>query len=289
MDEDLKHVILTRFNLAVRFECERKSTSSVPAVKPWLDVAYLEKRFDFFECFTFPALLAQTDRMFDWLVLFHRDTPLEFKRRICNYQTRMPQFIPLFFDDEDSINLGEVIKKYIADHYSCDKVITTRVDNDDVVHSTYIENIKKDLGGCEVNTILTYVNGIQYDIQKRNIIKYNYKENHFISLLDMKQRKHILMYNHAFINDNDEYVIKSVSTAVPLWGEIITENNYSNVMKWRFKGIGINYRIQVEYPMLTVRWKNKAEWVLYNVKCFFMVFVVRGRGLAVMLMKKIIK
>lgn len=285
MSEDLKHVILTRFNLAIPFNCDPKSGSSVPVVKPWLDVEYLRKRFKFFERFTFAAMLRQTDRQFDWLVMFHRDTPLEFKQRICNYQARMPQFIPLFLDDEDCIELGETIKKYIADHYSCDKVITTRIDNDDVVHSTYIENIKKDLCGCNVNTVLTYVNGMQYDMQKQNILKFRYKENHFTSLLDVKQGQHILMWNHTTINDNDAYVIKSVSTIVPMWGEIVTENNYINKMIWHFKGIGINYKIQDEYPMLTVKWNNKMEWVLYNVKNFLLVFVVYGRGLAKLVIK----
>ena len=56
MENKVIHLILARFNLTIRFECETRDGSSVPAEQPWLDSKYLDESFDIFERCTFKAI-----------------------------------------------------------------------------------------------------------------------------------------------------------------------------------------------------------------------------------------
>ena len=49
-DREIKHVVVTRFG------CMKREDSTVPHQRPWLDIDYLDKRFDIFERYTFQAM-----------------------------------------------------------------------------------------------------------------------------------------------------------------------------------------------------------------------------------------
>jgi len=172
MQKEVQHIVLTRFNLALNFQCKKRDDSIVPLKQPWLEEEYLQKRFRIFEKYTFPSFLEQTDKSYKWIVMFHKDTPDIFKKRIQQLAEQMDQMEAWYMDDEECHNCTGVIKNYIEKNYPGCGVITTRVDNDDIVHKTFIEMIKKDIVSMTDTQILTYVNGLQYDTR-------NYRSSNF--------------------------------------------------------------------------------------------------------------
>lgn len=293
MQKEIQHIVLTRFNLALDFQCKKRDDSIVPLKQPWLEEEYLERRFQIFEKYTFPSFYEQTNKDFKWIVMFHKNTPEFFKKRIQNLSDRMEQLEAWFLDDEESQKCAVIITKYIEEHYPECGVITTRVDNDDIVHKTFIETIKNDVMSLPKTQVLTYVNGLQYDTRNKEIMKYDYANNHFLSLFvtDTTGDNHILAYDHSAI---DQFVDKKglqkivKNTPVPLWVEVLTETNYSNAPRWRFSSLLVPYEIAKEYPALEPKWNTKIQWICQMVIGIGKVFVNRGIGLMKMISKKIV-
>lgn len=275
------HLICTRFNLALHFEAEKRFDSSIPEERPYLDETYLDQRFRLFEKYTFCSLRDQTEQNFIWLVMFHRDTPDKYKEIIEKYRKEMPQFVPLFFSGEECGKISEIIKNYIRINYEGYHVITTRIDNDDLVHKTFIEEIQGDAYQPKEGIgFLSYVNGLQYDQRNKQLLNFVYPQNHFISLLANPQNlgSHILQYNHAYIDKEDIEVVYK-ETPIPLWVEIIHENNFSNALHWRFSTIKVPYMIKEEYRCLDLQWGSGVQWILCLVMGICKVFWHRGKGL----------
>ena len=264
-DREIKHVVVTRFNLAIRFGCTKREDSTVPHQRPWLDIDYLDKRFDIFERYTFLAMKQQTEMNYEWLVLFHKETPERYRQKIREYQNELSTFTPLYFDDEQCMNLGGALRDYLEEKYREYDMITTRLDNDDYVHPQFIEHIQNDLMSLkqEENIILSYENGIQYDIRSRDVLRYDYWKNHFISLLDVSgQKKHVLNYNHDAIDEAEIQVIRK-KTEFPLWAEIITVSNYSNFERWTFGAPFISCKVTKWYPEFLYKWDTPTGYAFY--------------------------
>lgn len=265
MKSEVSHIVLTRFNLAIRFGYDRKDTEiPIASEAPWLDKEYLGKRFEIFEKYTFPSLQNQTDKDFKWIVMFHKDTPKVYKDKIREFTNRMPQMEAWFFDDEGCKTYKQDIKEYIK--RTCPGgVITTRIDNDDIMHRTFIEKCKKAFEKVKGTSVLTYVNGYQYDSRNDIIINYDFVNNHFLSLYVPAEEEvdHIFMYNHVRIDDSIEEKARHKiveRTSIPLWVEVITETNCVNDLIWRWNSFLVPYEIKTEYPMLNVKWKSKMQW-----------------------------
>lgn len=291
MTGTIPHIVLTRFNLALNFACKKREDSTVPQDKPWLEPDYLEKRFDIFEKYTYPSFAGQTDKNFKWIVMFHKDTPQKFKERIQKLSQGMEQMEAWFLDDEECRRCTTVIREYILQTYQNQGVITSRVDNDDIVHETFIESIKADMSQFTEDTILSYENGLQYDTRNREIMKYDYANNHFLSLFvaDTKGNNHILSYDHSAIDclAKKEGLKRCVkNTQVPLWVEVLTMTNYSNAPRWRFSALTVPYNITQEYPVLDVDWNSRMQWIAGIIIGVGKVFFHRGLGLVRMVLKK---
>lgn len=288
--DKMVHLVCTRFNLALRFECKKRFDSTMPEECPWLDEGWLEKRFIIFEKHTFESLKNQTNKDFTWFVMFHKDTPEKYKERIRRFQEKMPQFRPLFFSSEESVNVAGILGAYIKRTYEGCSVITTRIDNDDLVHESFIETIQKE-GRYELEKgmkFLSFVNGLQYDKRDGQILKFDYPDNHFISLFTSPSKlgNHVLQYNHALIaKENIELVYKK--TEIPLWVEVIHENNVSNALHWRFSAIRVPYLIKEEYNTLDLQWNSKMQWFFAMIRGIWRVFYNRGKGLYKVVKSKI--
>ena len=258
----IPHIVLTRFNLAIKFDCAKRFDSHVPLECPWLNEKYLEERFRIFEEYTYPSFLRQTDKEFRWIVMFHKDTPSCYRERIKKLEEKMEQFEAWFLDDEQCCSFGRVINEYIEKNYPEGGIITTRVDNDDIVHKSFIGSIKKELSESKEAAILSFVNGLQYDSRSGDIMKYHYANNHFLSLYvpDTKGKNHILLYNHDKI-DNCQINKVERNTTIPLWVEMITETNFSNTPRWRFLALAVPFKVKEEYPTLSLNWNTRPEYL----------------------------
>lgn len=253
MDEkEIPHLILTRFNLAIKFGCDKREDSKIPD-KPWLDEKYLEQRFAVFEKYTFLSLLSQTDQKFRWIVLFHQDTPEKYKKKIAILSDKMNQFEPWFMNDDECEHYGMILSKYISGQYAGTEVITTRLDNDDFVHESFVGAIKIQICIDNKAKFLSFMNGLQYDVRNGQFLSYHYPNNHFLSLYvpcAKEMNNHILLFNHDEIDvvaEREHLTKVEKKTDIPLWVEIVTETNFSNTPRWRFSTICIPYKIINEF------------------------------------------
>lgn len=116
--DDFTHVVMTRFNLAT------PGRESDIRNRP----GWLAERFALFERYCLPAMAAQTEQSFCWVIYFDEGTPAEFRDRIeaCRaVRDFTPYFTPLFPADGWPRSLRETI----ADPKPW--LLTTRLDNDD--------------------------------------------------------------------------------------------------------------------------------------------------------------
>lgn len=269
-------VVLTRFNLAINHRYRKLYGKTNTDHKMWLDEEYLAKRFDLFERFTYPSFIAQTDHDYRWLVLFHKDTPEKYMKRIRTYEKGLDSFEPLFLSDEDCKNITEYIEELLVEKQIKDGIITTRVDNDDAVHSTFIERIKVEFSDCTVTSGLCFLNGLQYNVRSRICMHYTYINNHFNAVYAPPNDRFLsaLSFDHTKI---DEFIDKQnkivVKTKIPMWVEIVHDTNCINVIWYRPSKVFVPYKVREEFPILDIKWKTKLQWVANMVIHFPLAFV----------------
>lgn len=256
--------VITRFNLAVRYRYEKLYKNVPKDHFLWLDEEYLGKRFALFDRYTFPSFQAQTDRDFRWIVLFHKETPARFRAQIEKYKEELPQFEPWFLDDEESDRFADLLNADFEKRYGERGLISVRVDNDDAVHASFIENIKRGMSDVTETSILSFPNGLQYDARSCRCMRYNYENNHFIAFYAPPgEKRHVLSFQHP---DADKFVDKKhkivLKTRIPLWVEIVSETNCVNTIWMRPSKVFIPYAVKEEYPVLTLRWSTKPGWIL---------------------------
>ncbi len=123
-----EHFVMTRFNIA--------SPGREEAIRT--QPGWLDGRFDLFERFCLPSVLAQTSRAFRWIIYFDRDTPEPYRQRIGQLSRDgafVPYFTPLFPADGWRRSLIETFAP------KADLVLTTRLDNDDALARDFVARL----------------------------------------------------------------------------------------------------------------------------------------------------
>lgn len=267
-------LVITRFNLKVKFECPKKDESRIGEV-PWLDEEWLDKRFELFENYIFKGFNNQTCKEFEWIVLFHKDTPEKYKKRVDGYKEKFSQFVPLYLDDDKCENWKEFITKYIKDKYK-GKILTIRIDSDDYIHKTFIEEMKYHANRITGKRYISFINGIQYDEFTQDVFSQICEKNHFLGMVGNAEKD----TNHVYRNDHTEIKnaeIELIKTAIPLWVEVCSRYNYNNSSMWYLKNIYVPYKIRKVYPELDIIWKNRLSWALYMFMGYVMVALRKAK------------
>lgn len=117
---DVRHVLMTRFNLAT------PGRESALRTQP----GWLEDRFGLFERYCLPSVAAQVDCAFDWIVYFDDKTPAPFRERIERCRAIFPftpYFTPLFPAAGWPRSVAETVTPRTP------WLLTTRLDNDDAL------------------------------------------------------------------------------------------------------------------------------------------------------------
>jgi hypothetical protein len=221
----VSHLLITRFN--VRF------LGVSPREYPCDDTWHLH-RFKIFERFTLPSVQHQTNRNFQWLICFNEALQDQYRDFLERAEKACDNITFLFVEPERSHR--EVISRYITEHVATNYVITTRMDNDDVIGTKFIDSIQVScqsmLAGIDADgVILNAPNGFQlettFPYRRSRINGYEYSP--FISLLSLKSKAeggwHIHKYKHPEWKNHLEAVDISDK---PLWMQIIHSKNRAN-------------------------------------------------------------
>ncbi len=216
----MKHFIITRFNL--KYDSWTSIDSSIDVLSP----EWLEKRFQIFESFCLPSVMNQSNPDFEWLILFHEKTPETYKKRIQELTIRDPRIKPVFVLAYEKMH--DQIKAYIRSRITDAKfLITTRLDNDDLIHMNFIKTIQE-IAVDRHDVLLDLRSGYQLSLQgnQADVRNFSAAFNPFVSLVEsMDDFKTILSRNHLEWKSHNDLVIY---TKTPLWIQFIHDTNLVN-------------------------------------------------------------
>ena len=224
----MKHFIGTRFNLKTSSWKTNKSGNNV------LTEAWLKDRFNLFETYCFPSVKNQSNQNFTWFLFFDVDTPQYYKERIELLNKDYPNFEPVFIDGIEKLTdaFEENILKFTDD--SNKFVITTRIDNDDIIHKDFIATIQS-LYVPKHLTVIDIQKGYQVsiDIDTPEVRNYIHPFNAFISVVEAIE-------SIKTIYSREHYGWKVEKNVVPykkkyLWVELSHSENYVNHRQVKLK------------------------------------------------------
>jgi len=165
IEKPLKHFIITRFNLSV-------------SDKNWMNY-----RMEIFTKYCLPSVLNQSNKNFIWLICLDTDTDTDFKTFFLNLHKKYNFIVPLFINGMQDFDVMH--KHHIINHIQdADYVVTSRLDNDDIIHKDYIKRIQEQFNYQKymaVNFLKILI--ISTETEKKLHIDYSFS-NHFISLIE---------------------------------------------------------------------------------------------------------
>lgn len=178
MNNNYSHFLITRFNLRSQAWVENK------AGEPVLNEMWMSKRMDLFKKYCFPSVLNQTNKNFKWLIFFDSNTAEKYKRQIFDL-VEHNDFIYIYFIN-GMLEFNKRIQEAIHTlRNSSPYVISTRLDNDDLIHKNFIGTIQSLF--VEVpETLIDLRRGYQLSLEGKRIeLRHFYDEfTHFISLIE---------------------------------------------------------------------------------------------------------
>lgn len=217
---EYKHFVITRFNLTIRFGNYKKDSEYLKNSN--LDINYLKERFKIFEKYTFPSMQSQTCQNFHWVILFHKHTPDEMKRKIDALKQQYG-FIDVYLDDGEKFSFANFVNE---NHFTSQWYLTSRIDNDDMFSPSYIEEIQKYAQRNMHRCIITFDKGIKLDLVTGKKFFFRRRTNHFLSMISQEAHD-ILRINHSRIDDSGEEIVTLNSDDV-MWYELIHSSNVFN-------------------------------------------------------------
>lgn len=228
----MKHFLITRFNLKNPYWLDQNKEYYVLSDK------WLNDRFDIFETYCLPSVKNQSNQNFIWLVFFDVDTPKHYLSKIHKIAENFENFKPVFIDGFKELGSELKLQIQLNSLNSDDYFITTRLDNDDIIHKDFIKTIQ-DLYIPQSKSIIDLRLGYQVILLKNNtteIRDFKVSYNPFLSVItklsdfdNLMTKKHDYwkVIPHKIINDTQH-----------MWIQVIHQNNKLNQKLKALKKIG---------------------------------------------------
>ena len=278
MDTLFKHFILTRFNVVG----ERLFDVSYDYVN---GDEYLSQRFQLFDAYCFPSISRQSNSNFTWLLLFNEQLPEKWREKLKKYKEKCPSmeicYMSATSNKKWQYDLNQLMTQKIeALNIEPEFVLTTRIDNDDMFHLSFVDAVQKYFLKHREEANINYINGLQY-IPKYNILKnLTFADSHFGTLVE-KNTEHlrtVLSFSHVNLPASFKAVYLKDKTQ--MWIEIVHSTNVLNVVFFQMQNlisdlffIGFKYRnlndfgIKQTIPRFNFyTWKMFFEWIFRKCK-----------------------
>ncbi len=212
------HFILTRFNLKMWTDVE-------------LDEAWYQHRFSLFEQFCWPSVKAQTNQSFTWLLFFDQSTPQAFLPYIETYKNH-PHTQIHFINGFDLRAMLQIIRAQLVD--TTTHLITTTLDNDDALATTYVEQLQRQFK-AQPFELINFTEGLRYDVNREKLYACQLHSNPFISLIEQikpnqKFRSIAGCLPHSTIASRFSPLTDIQSS--PLWLQVIHDRNMEVTRTW---------------------------------------------------------
>lgn len=261
------HYLVTRFNLRTNDWKFAKDGSKV-LTKTWM-----KDRWHLFETYCVPSVKNQTNTNFTWLVFFDTNTDNFYKEKIKDLSISFPNFQAVFIDSMNVFQKSIQSAILNAIPNAQQQIITTRLDNDDIIHRCFIEKIQELAINVPHGTVVDLRKGYQMELDKKTTFrKINLSFNPFISVVeDADKLQTIISKTHEqwqkatnVKSDTDNY----------LWIQVIHQSNKLNTSLNHFyysiknpSGFGLNPNLDVPNK-ITLRLKNVGIYLRNSLKAF---------------------
>ncbi|MGL6126513.1 hypothetical protein BBI01_16040 [Chryseobacterium artocarpi] len=217
------HVIMTRFNVPTRGWNETRSGFK-PLTEEWLD-----DRFRLFRTYVLPSYKNQTNQNFVWLPFFDVNTSEKFRKIIAEIQEEYPTFRPVFVEDFDEMKTKavEVIPQFFTPETKF--VITSELDNDDMLHKDYVKTVQEYFKPVH-DLVIDLRRGYQLTIQpnhKAVVTVYNAVANPFVSLAESVDNFKTMLKERAH-NSYRDYKNFSIEDSKEMYIQIVHQYNLMN-------------------------------------------------------------
>lgn len=218
------HFLITRFNIIQDWYTRTNRNNANIQTNEWL-----VERFRLFDTYCFPSVAAQDTHNFTWLVLFNAETPDSFKKKIDDYSAKCPMFKAVYlqpYGDESAL-IQDEINQVLTDNVT--HVITTRLDNDDMIRCDYISMTQNAFDSSFDNVFLDYGEGFQYAEADKMLYKLNnWSESHFCTrVVTKKNRENTVLVDHSRIQEFGECKMMKVINGGG-WIEVVHACNAHN-------------------------------------------------------------
>lgn len=219
----LQHFILTRFNLLL-WNKDKEG-------EPVRSREWLSHRFDLFEKYCLPSIVAQSCKDFVWIVLFDSTTPDIYKNKIELYQLDCPQLVPVYVEPQNGRYFVEIFRREVIKRLSFKRVITSYLDNDDAFSVRFVEDLQQRVVTLADGTFVNYTDGYQFYTDYNYVMQIHYPRNHFVSVVEngnSSSVKTIYGYGSHYYIDKIKGVRIEFVKDMPMWCEVIHEKNMGN-------------------------------------------------------------
>lgn len=221
------HFLITRFNIPNKGWQHDKNNNQVQ------NQEWLLHRIALFETYCLPSIQNQTNKDFTWLVYFNADSPELLTKKIAEWKQICSNFVPQYSNDYDAFleyQMSDVILKNVSN--KTEFVITTRLDNDDALHTHAIEQIQLHVIP-QHNTIIDIEHGYCFNTSDARITKQRFVSNAFISYIESAKTESL---KTVYGEGHPAWIGKANFISIThqyLWLQIIHEKNVINYQKGR--------------------------------------------------------
>ena len=229
-----------------------------------LDDGWMTHRFDLFENYCFPSVKAQSNQSFKWIVLFNSDTDEKWRNKISELESQYDLFQPLFIDGV--ANMLSDLKSFISGQLSEDKyVVTTRMDNDDLIHKDFIDAIQT-LAKPVDKLVVDLRRGYQVNFLNGEVKSYYAKFNPFISVVE-----HVKTMETVFARIHGDWRTETnlrVGKSDAYWVQVVHDRN-----KYIYDKEGLFYASNPKLSEFQMDFQvNNPKW-LVRIFLNFMIYL----------------
>lgn len=272
----MKHFLATRFNVKVP-DWKTAKNGMIVLSEEWLN-----NRFYLFENYCLPSVKNQTNQNFVWCVFFDVETPQKYRERIEMIFENSSNFYPVFIEDIDSLNHS--FKSFINNSLAeGEDVITTRLDNDDLIHKDFIKTIQI-LYEQKGKGVIDFKNGYQVSIENLvpQVRLYTHDFNAFVSVIE-NEKKFETVYSKMHYGWRDSEDVISYKKE-RLWIELVhSQNKVNHTLTSLYKAVVFDEK---NFGLQNFKYKPNAFDV---VKTNFTIVVLHFKKLIKRVVKKFFK
>lgn len=221
---EFSHFIISQFNVNVNRGPHKVHTW--PKTKAWC-----ESRFNTLKNFTYPSVMNQTNRNFEWLIFLDRKNT---DANIAKEFENLKNITIIYIENQEPFNKDHIIRYLVSHKKLKDKLITSGLDSDDCIQKNYIEEIQKLVDSSQSTFYIEPYDGLRYQLNNQIYWDVTWPNNPFLSVVEPVNKYHNLKtckftyyhYNVAKAIGLDKKV--RVQFDQPLWLQILHNDNIAS-------------------------------------------------------------